>query len=177
MPDPITHASLAYVFARRSFKNHTLLFVLAGLSPDIDVFIGGIFILLSGPWPASLTDFLNESMIFHPGLSAAIWFVPIYSLILAWVFRKIGKKAAETNFSRIYTLVLAGMLLHLGLDFLQTGNRPLWPLDVTAGLNILPYSPAGRFWTMLAAVGLLIFDGLLAYQRRQPRKSRKTRQN
>jgi hypothetical protein len=175
MPDPITHAALSYVVARRSFTDQKLLFVLAGLSPDIDVFIGGIFILLAGPWPASLADFLNASMIFHPGLSTAIWFVPIYGLILSWVFRKIGKKAAETNFSRIYPLVLVGMLLHLGLDFLQTGNRPLWPLDVTAGLNILPYSPAGRFWTMLAAVGLLIFDGLLAYLRRPHRQSRKTR--
>jgi membrane-bound metal-dependent hydrolase YbcI (DUF457 family) len=175
MPDPITHATLSYVFARHSFKNQKLLFVLAGLSPDIDVFIGGIFILLSGPRPESLTDFLNASMIFHPGLSAAIWFVPVYSLMLAWVFRKIVKKASETNFSRIYTLVLVGMLLHLGLDFLQSGNRPLWPLDVTAGLNILPYSPAGRFWTMTAAIGLLIFDVLVAYQRRQSRKSRNAR--
>ena len=172
MPDPITHAALAYVFARHCFKNQKLRFVVAGLAPDIDVFIGGIFILLAGPWPASWTDFLDASMIFHPGLSAAIWFVPVYSLMLAWVFRQIGKKAAETNFSRIYTLVLVGMLLHLGLDFLQTGNRPLWPLDVTAGLHILPYSPAGRFWTMMAAIGLLIFDGLVAYQRRQSRKSR-----
>jgi len=175
MPDPITHATLSYLVARHRFKNQKLLFVLAGLSPDIDVFIGGIFILLAGPWPASLADFLNESMIFHPGLSAAIWFVPIYGLMLAWVFRKIGKNAAETNFSRIYALVLAGMLLHLGLDLLQTGNRPLWPLDVTAGLDILPYSPAGRFWTMIVAIGLLIFDGLVAYQRRRSRQSRKTR--
>jgi hypothetical protein len=172
MPDPITHATLAYVFARHSFKKEKFLFVLAGLSPDIDVIIGGIFILLSGPWPASWADFLNASMIFHPGLSAAIWFVPVYSLMLSWVFRKIGKKAAETNFSRIYTLVLVGMLLHLGLDFLQTGNRPLWPLDVTAGLDILPYSPAARFWTMMAAIGLLICDGLVARRRPWSRKSR-----
>jgi hypothetical protein len=175
MPDPITHTALSYLVARHRFKDQKLLFVLAGLSPDIDVFIGGIFILIAGPWPASLADFLDASLMFHPGLSAAIWFVPVYSLMLAWVFRKIGQKAAETNFRRIYTLVLMGMLLHLGLDFLQTGNRPFWPMDVRAGLDILPYSPAGRFWTLLAALGLLIFDGLMAYRRRRPRQSSKTR--
>jgi len=170
MPDPITHASLALIFARRCFKDHKFLFVLAGLSPDIDVFIGGLFILLFGPWPVSLIDFLDKSLIFHPGLSAAIWFIPVYSLTLSWVFRRIGKRAVEANFSRIYALVLVGMLLHLGLDFLQTGNRPLWPLEVTAGLNILPYTPAGRFWTMMAAIGLLTLDSLIIYRRRSSRE-------
>jgi hypothetical protein len=158
MPDPITHASVSFIFARHCFKDQKFLFVLAALSPDIDVLIGGLFILLIGPWPASLTDFFDESLIFHPGLSAAIWFVPIYALILSWVFRKIGKRAVKENFGRIYSLVFVGMLLHLGLDMLQPGNQPLWPLEVTAGLNILPYSPAGRFWTMTAAIGLLILD-------------------
>jgi membrane-bound metal-dependent hydrolase YbcI (DUF457 family) len=170
MPDPITHASLSLIFARHCFKDQKFLFVLAALSPDIDVFIGGIFILLSGPWPASLTDFFDKSLIFHPGLSAAIWFIPIYSLILSWVFRRIGKRAMEANFRRIYTLVLVGMLLHLGLDFLQTGNRPLWPLDLTAGLNILPYTPAGRFGTMMAAIGLLVLDSFMFNRRRLSRE-------
>lgn len=174
MPDPFTHASISYVIARHGFKDHKLLFVLAGLSPDIDVFIGGVYILLSGPWPASPADFFNRSLIFHPGLSAAIWFVPVYCLILSWVFRKYDRRAAEKPYSRIFTLVGAGMLLHLGLDLLQTGNRPLWPLDVTAGFDILPYSPAGRFVTMTAAVGLLIIDTLVAYHNRRIRKFRKT---
>jgi len=174
MPDPITHASLSFIFARHCFRDQKSLFVLAALSPDIDVVFGGPFILLSGPRPASLADFFDRSLIFHPGLSAAIWFIPIYSLFLSWVFRKIGKRAAEANFSRIYTLVLMGMLLHLGLDFLQTGNRPLWPLNVTVGLNILPYTPTGRFWTMIAAIGLLILDSFMIYRRQQPRQPRKT---
>ncbi len=169
MPDPITHASLAFIFGRHCFKDQKWLFVLAGLSPDLDVFIGGAFILLSGPWPASLTDFFDRSLIFHPGLTAAIWFTPIYCFIFAWVFRKIGKKSVEANFGRIYGIVLTGMLLHLGLDFLQTGNRPLWPLDVTAGLNVLPYTPAGRLWTMVTAVGLLILDSLCGHRIRRSR--------
>ena len=167
MPDPITHASLSFIFARHCFKDQKSLFVMAALSPDIDVFIGGLFILLTGSWPVSLTDFFDKSMIFHPGLSAAIWFIPIYGLFLSWMFRKVGKRAAEANFKRIYTVVLVGMLLHLGLDFLQTGNRPLWPLDLTVGLNILPYTPGGRLGTMMAAIALLIFDTFRIYRRQQ----------
>ena len=175
MPDPLTHASISLVIARHGFKDHKLLFVLAGLSPDIDVFIGGVYILLTGPWPASVLDFFNRSLVFHPGLSAAVWFAPVYCLFLSWVFRKLGRRAAETPYSRIYTLVGAGMLVHLGLDFLQTGNRPLWPLDVTAGFDILPYSPGGRLLTMMAAVALLILDILWAYQRTRSLKSQKIR--
>ena len=174
MPDPLTHASISLVTARHGFKDHKLLFVLAGLSPDIDVFIGGIYILLSSPLPASPADFFNRSLIFHPGLSAAIWFVPAYCLILSWVFRKFVRRAAEKPYRRIYTLVGAGMLLHLGLDLLQPGNRPLWPLDVTAGFDILPYSPAGRLMTMLAAGGLLILDTLVAFLRSRSLKSHNT---
>jgi len=168
MPDPITHASLSFIIGRHCFRDQKALFVLAALSPDIDVFIGGLFILLTGLWPVSLTDFFDKSMIFHPGLSAAIWFIPIYGLFLSWMFRKVGKRAAEANFNRIYTVVLVGMLLHLGLDFLQTGNRPLWPLDLTVGLNILPYTPGGRLGTMMAAIALLIFDTFMIYRRQQP---------
>lgn len=151
------------------------MFVLAALSPDIDVFIGGVYILLAGPWPVSLADFFNRSLIFHPGLSAAIWFMPISCLILSWVFRKPGRRAAEKPFSRIYTLVGAGMLLHLCLDLLQTGNRPLWPLNVTAGFDVLPYSAAGRLLTMAAAVGLLILDTLIASLRGRLLKHRNIR--
>jgi hypothetical protein len=155
MPDPITHASASYIFARHWFKKHKFLFVIAALSPDIDVVFGGAYILLTEPWPGSLGDFANKSMIFHPSLSAAIWFIPIYSVLLAWGFRRVSKKAATTSFSRIYVVVLAGAYLHIGLDLLQTGNRLLWPLEMTFGLDILPYSPAGRIWTMIIAIGIL----------------------
>jgi hypothetical protein len=161
MPDPITHASASYLFARHWFKKYKLLFVIAALSPDIDMVFGAAYILITGPLPSSIGDFANKSMIFHPSLSAAIWFIPIYSASLAWGFRRISKKAATVRFSRIYVVVLTGALLHIGFDLLQTGNRPLWPLDMTFGLDILPYSPAGRFWTMIIAVGILIVDSLV----------------
>ena len=170
MPDPITHVSVSFIFARHLFRDHRLLFVLAALSPDIDVAVGGIFILLTGPLPTSLGDFAAKSMIFHPSLSAAIWFIPIYSVLLAWGFRRIDQKAATAKFSRIYGVVLAGTFLHIGLDLLQTGNRPLWPLEMTFGLDVLPYSPAGRAWTMIVAIGMLIVDSVVVLGFRRSRK-------
>ena len=107
-------------------------------------------------------------MIFHPSLSAAIWFIPIYSALLAWGFRRIDKKAATAKFSRIYGVVLAGAL-HIGLDLLQTGNRPLWPLEITFGLDVLPYSAAGRGWTMIVAIGMLIVDSVFGFVFRRSR--------
>ncbi len=170
MPDPITHVSASFIFARHWFRKQKLLFILAALSPDIDVVVGGAFILLTGPLPTSLGDFANKSMIFHPSLSSAIWFIPIYSVLLAWGFRRIDKKAATAKFSSIYAVVLAGALLHIGLDLLQTGNRPLWPLEMTFGLDVFPYSPAGRVWTMIVAIGMLIVDSVVVFGFRRSRK-------
>ena len=169
MPDPITHVSISFIFAKQWFRDQKFLFVLAALSPDIDVAIGGAYLLLTGPWPTSLADFAHRSMIIHPSLTAAIWFVPIYSALLAWGFRRVDKKAATVQFSRIYTVVLAGAFLHIGHDLLQTGNRPLWPLEVTFGLDILPYSPGGRIWTMIVAIGLLIVHSLVVFGFRRSR--------
>jgi len=169
MPDPFTHVSISFIFGRQWFGEHKLLFVLAALSPDIDVAVGGAYLLLTGPWPTSLSDFAHRSMIFHPTLTAAIWFIPIYSALLAWGFRRIHKKAARVKFSRIYTVVLAGAFLHIGLDLLQSGNRPLWPLEVTFGLDVLPYSPTGRTWTMMAAIGLLIVYSVVVFGFRRSR--------
>ena len=169
MPDPITHVSISFIFARQWFREQKLLFVLAALSPDIDVVVGGAYLLFTGRWPTSLADFAHRSMIFHPSITAAIWFIPIYSALLAWGFRRFDKKSATVQFSRVYTVVLAGAFLHIGLDLLQSGNRLLWPLDVTFGLNILPYSPAGRIWTMIVAIGLLIVYSVVVFGFRRPR--------
>jgi len=160
MPDPITHTSISFIIARHWFRDQKGLFVLTALSPDLDVVIGGIFILLTGPFPASIADFTRASLIFHPGLTAAVWFTPFYSLLWSWGFRAINKRALEVDFSRIYTIAAAGVLLHLALDLLQTGNRPFWPLEIEAGLNLLPISPPGRILTITAALALLVLDAL-----------------
>ena len=86
MPDPITHASVSFVIARHWFADRKGLFVLAALSPDLDVAIGGIFILLAGPFPTSVVDFTRASLLFHPSLSAAIWLWIIGSFATAFIF-------------------------------------------------------------------------------------------
>ena len=163
MPDPITHASISFIFAKQWFREQKFLFVIAALSPDLDVAVGGAYLFLTGSWPTSLADFAHRSMIFHPSLTAAIWFIPIYCALLTWGYRRIDKKAATVQFSRLYRVVLAGAFLHIGLDMLQPGNRPLWPLELTFGLDFLPYSPVGRIWTMVVAIGLLIVHSLVVF--------------
>ena len=161
MPDPITHTSISFIIARHWFRDQKGFFVLTALSPDLDVVIGGIFILLTAPFPTSIVDFTQASLIFHPGLTAALWFVPFYSLLWSWGLRAINKTALAVNFSRIYTIATAGVLLHLALDLLQTGNRPFWPLELQAGLDLLPVSPLGRLLTIAGALALLILDAVL----------------
>ena len=128
MPDPITHTCLSFVFARHCFREQKGVFVLAAMSPDLDVALGGFYVLLTRPLPPSVSDFTQESLIFHPSLTAAIWFLPIYSLLLAWVFRRFNQRARTVAFRQIYTTVICGMLFHIGLDLMQTGNRLFWPI-------------------------------------------------
>lgn len=163
MPDPVTHTCLSLVLARHLFREHKGLFVLAGMSPDLDVAIGGVYLLLTRPLPSSIYDFTQESLIFHPSLTAAIWFLPIYAILLSWVFRRFNQRAQTAAFRQIYTIVLCGMLFHIGLDLLQTGNRPFWPLAWEAGLGILPYTTAGFLWPLAGSIALLIADLAASY--------------
>lgn len=163
MPDPITHTCVSYVFARHCFRNQKGLFVLAALSPDLDVAIGGVYILLTRPLPSSLSDFAQESLIFHPGLTAAVWFLPIYSLLLSWMFRSFCRRARAVAFRQIYTTVICGMLFHIGLDLMQTGNRLFWPMGWEVGFDILPYTTAGRVFPLVGSIVLLITDAVVSY--------------
>lgn len=163
MPDPITHTCLSFVLARHCFREHKGLFVLAAMAPDLDVAIGGIYVLLTRPLPASVIDFTRESLIFHPSLTAAIWFLPLYGLLLSWAFRRFNQRAQTAAFGRIYTIAIYGMLFHIGLDLLQTGNRPFWPMAWEAGFGILPYTTAGLVWPLVGSITLLIADSLIFY--------------
>lgn len=171
MPDPITHTCLSFVIARHYFSEHKGLFVLAALSPDLDVFIGGIYVLLTRPFPSSVSDFVRASMIFHPGLTAAIWFLPIYSLMLSWVFRKFNRRAQAADFRQIYCIVICGMIFHIGLDLMQTGNLLLWPLPWEAGVGILPYTTAGLVLPLAGSIVVLIVDAGFAYFLKRRRQS------
>jgi len=171
MPDPITHTCLSFVFARHCFREQKGVFVLAAMSPDLDVALGGFYVLLTRPLPPSVSDFTQESLIFHPSLTAAIWFLPIYSLLLAWVFRRFNQRARTVAFRRIYTTVICGMLFHIGLDLMQTGNRLFWPMSWEVGFDILPYTTAGLVWPLVGSITLLIADSVVSYllhRHRQP---------
>ena len=171
MPDPVTHTCLSFVFARHCFRRQKGVFVLAAMSPDLDVALGGLYVLLAQPLPRSVGDFARESLVFHPGLTAAVWFLPIYGLLLSWVFRRLNPRTQAAAFKQTYTAVICGMLFHVGLDLLQTGNRPFWPMAWEAGFDILPYTTAGFVWPLVGAVTLLIADAgvaCLLQRRRRP---------
>ena len=163
MPDPITHTCLSFVLARHCFREQKGLFVLAALSPDLDVALGGFYVLLTRPLPPSVSDFAQESLIFHPSLTAAIWFLPIYSLLLSWAFRRFNRRAQTVAFRQIYTAVIGGMLFHIGLDLMQTGNRLFWPMAWEFGFDILPYTTAGFVWPLVGSITLLIADSVVSY--------------
>lgn len=121
MPEPLTHACVSLVVARHWCRDHKALFVWSGLSPDIDVVFGGLYILLSGPLPKSVVDFAQKSLIFHPTLSASLFFLPLFPLIMLMFFRLVKPSMAPAEWRKGYWVVLAGVVLHLGLDMLQTG--------------------------------------------------------
>jgi len=52
--------------------------VLSGLSPDIDIFVGGVYIIITGPFPSSAVEFARRSLIFHPTVTASLFFVPFF---------------------------------------------------------------------------------------------------
>jgi len=158
MPGAITHCCISYIIARHFCRNNKALLVLSGLSPDIDILIGGIYIIITGPFPVSAAEFARRSLIFHPTLTASLFFVPLFSLLMLMFFIFIGRKIVPLDIKKGYGIVLAGVLIHVGLDMLQTGNKPFWPMEIEAGLNILPYSASGRGMTVLIAVGLLMLD-------------------
>ena len=162
MPDPITHLCLSYIIARHFFKNDKALFILSGISPDIDVAVGGFYILLTGPWPKSFYEFTQHSLVFHPTVTSSFIFIPFFALLLLCCFYIIRRSMVEVNVKKAYGIILGGICFHVFLDLLQTGNLPLWPFEFEAGFNILPYSAMGRGLTILGAIALVVFDLLIS---------------
>jgi hypothetical protein len=52
--------------------------VLSGLSPDIDILVGGVYILVTGPFPSSVVEFARRSLIFHPTATASFFLFPFF---------------------------------------------------------------------------------------------------
>ncbi len=158
MPDPISHSCISYVVARHALPRHKLLFVLSGLSPDIDVPVGALYCLLTGPPPESLLDFARQSLIFHPSLTASLFFAPVLALLLVGFFRLVIKNHLPDSFQRTYGIILCGIGLHLALDLLQTGNLPFWPLKIEAGIGVIGYTARAQGAALMAAAGILLLD-------------------
>ena len=161
MPDPVTHLCIGYIVARHFFKDNKLLFLLSTLSPDADVLFGAAYTLLTCPFPTTLTEFINRSLVFHPSLTSSFLFLPFYALIVLLLLSFIKRDIAPDDVKKGYVIVFVAILLHLGLDLLQMGNMPLWPFGPEVGFGILPYSIEGRLITMGCAAGLLFADMLL----------------
>jgi len=128
------------------------------MSPDIDVAVGAAYVLIKGPIPSTLREFASQSLICHATAPASLLFLPFFSIAMYMCFRLAKRDMVPPQLKQGYLIVLLGILLHLMLDMMQTGNRPFWPLEVTAGFNILPYSANGRYLTMLGAMGILFID-------------------
>lgn len=166
MPDPITHSCISYVVARHAVSRHQLLFVLSGLSPDIDVAAGALYCLLIGPQPESILDLAEKSLIFHPSLTASLFFAPVLALLLVGFFRLVIKNHLPHSFQWTYGIVLCGICLHLALDLLQTGNLPFWPLKIEAGIGVIGYTSKAQGTAIMAAAGILVLDLVISRIRR-----------
>ena len=158
MPDPVTHLSAGFIFARHFFKEHKILFLCSCMIPDIDGLVGIIYIYFALPSGPPESEIKRVFELFHPSLPASFLFLPFLVILVIYTFKLINKKLVPSNFIEAYVLVLTAILLHLGLDLLMTGNRPFWPLPFEAGLGIIPYSTWGVLIPMLTGLSLVSID-------------------
>lgn len=128
--DIISHAVLPYLLGRFFRMDRKLLaaFVIGGVAPDLDVFI--IWLALIFPSP--------DLLLVHRGITHS----PIFGFLIALAAmllisrppgRDIFRRWTGIEFSLswpVAALALAGVLMHLFLDYLITKGAPLlYPLD------------------------------------------------
>ena len=120
--DPVTQGIVATTSAQVfSKKNHliiaSMIGFLAGLSPDIDIFI------------RSDTDpllFLE----YHRQFTHSLFFIPIGSLLCAIVFYYVFAKKFNFSFRNTYIFSLIGYATHGVIDSFTTyGTQLLWPFS------------------------------------------------
>ncbi len=120
--DPVTQGIVATTSAQVfSKKNHliiaSMIGFLAGLSPDIDIFI------------RSDTDpllFLE----YHRHFTHSLFFIPIGSLLCAIVFYYVFAKKFNFSFRNTYIFSLIGYATHGVIDSFTTyGTQLLWPFS------------------------------------------------
>ncbi|MBU2509846.1 metal-dependent hydrolase [bacterium] len=158
MPDPITHLSIGYIVARHCYKDNKTLFLCSTIIPDIDGLTGLVYIFLVLPSGSSPDEMARVFQLFHPSLTASLFFLPVFAYIILLAFRLVNRKLVPQATAKAYRLILVAILIHLGLDMLMTGNRPFWPLAFEAGLPVIPYSIWGTIVPMIVALTLLAGD-------------------
>ena len=158
MPDPITHFSISYIVARHFFKDHKRLFIGSALIPDIDGLVGIGYIMLTKSRDLTRAQFAEIFSAFHPSVPASLFFLPFFTLLVLLGFRAFRRSWVPPDFRSAYLLVISAILVHLGLDMLMTGNKPFWPLQIEAGLGVIPYTTTAAITTVCIAVTLLGLD-------------------
>lgn len=110
-------AAVAQQFVGRPLGNRALLYgAILGTIPDLDVFVGKYFDLLTA----------NE---IHRGFSHSILFALLATPPLGWLMMKIERRA-EWNPYDAYYAVFGCLITHSLLDAFTTwGTQLLWPLD------------------------------------------------
>lgn len=106
----------AAVGAKTYGKKAALIGGIAGLIPDLDVF------LLMGETPiAKMTE--------HRGLSHSLIFALLFTPIMAWVISKIKFFGAAFKDKRLHALIFLGLFTHILLDAMTIyGTQVFWPL-------------------------------------------------
>lgn len=161
MPDPFTHLSIGYIVARHCYRENKTLFLVSSIVPDIDGLVGLIYIFLFLPSGIPSDEFIRVFEVFHPSLTASLFFLPFFVLIILAVSRLVDTKLAPQSTLKAYWMVFLAVTIHLGLDMMMTGNRPFWPLAFEAGFNVIPYTTIGKVVPMTLALVLLIGDLIL----------------
>ena len=105
--DSLTHTALGGVIAEAVFREKlgskaVILGCLGGLLPDLDVLTG---IVMADPW---------VQLTIHRGITHSLFFVPIFGLLLGWIFWRWNKR--RTSFWWWYLLAFLVLFTHPLLD-------------------------------------------------------------
>ena len=118
--DPVTQGIVATTAAQAYSKKHNLIIIsfigfLAGLAPDIDIFIRS---------DADPLLFLE----YHRQFTHSLFFIPIGSLICAVTFYYVFAKKFNFSFKETYIYSTIGYATHGIIDSFTTyGTQLLWP--------------------------------------------------
>jgi inner membrane protein len=148
--DSITHTFSGLVIARLSKKSsgsdplplrtRMIVSVLATNAPDLDIVLA----------PFSPQLYLMH----HRGISHSLVMLPIWALLLSWLFGKLFKHT--DGWRAFYLLVAFSLLLHIGLDWLTGYGTQLF-----APITTHRYALGSTFIIDPVMAGLFLLGGIL----------------